>query len=82
MTWKPELDELRHRGELARRMGGEERVARARAAGRLPVRERLEKLLDPGSFHETGLLAGRGEYDAEGRLTTFTPSNFCVNNTT
>jgi acetyl-CoA carboxylase carboxyltransferase component len=76
MTWKPELDELRHRGELARRMGGEERVARARAAGRLPVRERLEKLLDPGSFHETGLLAGRGEYDAEGRLTAFTPSNF------
>lgn len=76
MTWKPELDELRRRGELARRMGGEERVARARAAGRLPVRERLEKLLDPGSFHETGLLAGRGEYDAQGRLTAFTPSNF------
>jgi acetyl-CoA carboxylase carboxyltransferase component len=76
MTWKPELDELERRGELARRMGGEERVARARAAGRLPVRERLEKLLDAGSFHETGLLAGRGEYDAAGHLTAFTPSNF------
>jgi acetyl-CoA carboxylase carboxyltransferase component len=76
MTWKPELDELRRRGELARRMGGEERVARARAAGRLPVRERLEKLLDPDSFHETGLLAGRAEYDEAGRLASFTPSNF------
>ena len=76
MTWKPELDELERRAELARRMGGEERVARARAAGRLPVRERIERLLDAGSFHETGVLAGRGEYDAQGRLAAFTPSNF------
>ncbi len=76
MTWKPELEELARRAELARRMGGEERVARARAEGRLPVRERIERLLDPGSFHETGILAGRGAYDAEGRLESFTPSNF------
>ncbi|HET6304426.1 MAG TPA: carboxyl transferase domain-containing protein, partial [Myxococcota bacterium] len=76
MTWKPELEELARRAELARRMGGEERVARARAEGRLPVRERIERLLDPGSFHETGILAGRGSYDAEGRLESFTPSNF------
>ncbi len=76
MTWKPELGEMERRAALARRMGGEERVERARAAGRLPVRERIEKLLDPGSFHETGILAGRGEYDATGRLTAFPPSNF------
>jgi acetyl-CoA carboxylase carboxyltransferase component len=76
MSWKPELEELARRGELARRMGGEERLARARAAGRLDVRERIARLLDPGSFHETGLLAGRGEYDGEGRLTGLTPSNF------
>ncbi|HEY8494702.1 MAG TPA: carboxyl transferase domain-containing protein [Myxococcota bacterium] len=76
MTWKPELEEIERRAALARQMGGPERVARARAAGRLTVRERIERLLDPGSFHETGILAGRAEYDEAGRLTAFTPSNF------
>ena len=45
MTWEPELEELRRRRELARRMGGEERVARQHASGRLTVRERIERLL-------------------------------------
>ncbi|MDX6644148.1 MAG: hypothetical protein QOD76_2110, partial [Solirubrobacteraceae bacterium] len=34
MSWEPELEELRRREELARRMGGEERVARQHATGR------------------------------------------------
>ncbi len=37
MSWKPELDEIARRVERAKEMGGEERVARARAAGRLDV---------------------------------------------
>jgi acetyl-CoA carboxylase carboxyltransferase component len=76
MSWKPELEEIARRRELARQMGGEERVARHRAAGRLPVRERIDRLLDPGSFQEAGSLAGRAEYDDAGRLERFTPSNF------
>jgi len=76
VTWKPELEELAQRAALAKAMGGEERVARARDAGRLTVRERIERLLDPGSFHETGVLAGRAEYDDTGSLKSFTPSNF------
>jgi acetyl-CoA carboxylase carboxyltransferase component len=40
MSWEPELEELRRREELARRMGGPERVARQHASGRLTVRER------------------------------------------
>jgi len=76
MTWKPELEELARRAELAKEMGGAERVARAREAGRLTVRERIERLLDAGSFHETGVLAGRAEYDEAGNLKAFTPSNF------
>jgi acetyl-CoA carboxylase carboxyltransferase component len=75
--WQPELDELARRSELARRMGGEERLARHRAAGRLPVRERIDRLLDPGSFHETGLLAGKPRYE-NGELVDFTPSNFVL----
>ncbi|MBW2236015.1 MAG: methylmalonyl-CoA carboxyltransferase [Deltaproteobacteria bacterium] len=76
MTWKPELEELERRRELAQRMGGDERIARAREAGRGTVRERIDALLDPGSFRETGTLAGAGEYDDDGRLIGFRPSNF------
>jgi acetyl-CoA carboxylase carboxyltransferase component len=76
VSWKPELDEIARREELAKRMGGEERVARHRAAGRLPVRERIERLLDEGSFHEIGALAGRARYGPNGELEEFTPSNF------
>jgi acetyl-CoA carboxylase carboxyltransferase component len=77
VTWEPELDELRRREELARRMGGEERVARQHASGRLTVRERIDRLFDPGSFHETGAIAGQGTYD-EGELTDFLPANMVV----
>jgi len=75
VNWRPELEELRRREEMARRMGGEERVRRQHDAGRLTVRERVERLLDPGSFDEIGALAGFGEYDPEGSLTSFTPAN-------
>jgi acetyl-CoA carboxylase carboxyltransferase component len=78
MGWEPELEELRRREELARRMGGEERVARQHASGRLTVRERIERLFDPGSFHETGALAGRGEYGDDGELSGFLPANVVV----
>ena len=78
MTWEPELEELRRREELARRMGGEERVERQHASGRLTVRERIERLLDTGSFHETGALAGRGSYGDDGELADFLPANTVI----
>src|SRR3954469_18535909 len=78
MTWQPELDELRRREALASQMGGPERVARQHAAGKLTVRERVERLLDHGSFHETGAIAGKGEYDDAGELTGFVPANAVV----
>jgi acetyl-CoA carboxylase carboxyltransferase component len=77
MTWEPELEELRRREELARKMGGEEKIARQRAAGRLTVRERIERLLDPGSFHETGALAGSATYEDDA-LVDFLPTNFVI----
>src|ERR671917_759161 len=78
MSWEPELEDLRRREELARRMGGEERVARQHASGRLTVRERIERLFDPGSFHETGALAGRATYGEDGELEDFLPANTVV----
>jgi acetyl-CoA carboxylase carboxyltransferase component len=75
LSWQPEVDEIKRRIELARQMGGEANVARQHANGRLTVRERIERLLDPESFHETGALAGRAAY-INGELIEFLPSNF------
>jgi acetyl-CoA carboxylase carboxyltransferase component len=75
MTWTPELDELKERERLARQMGGADKVKRQHEGGRLTVRERIDKLVDAASFHEIGAIAGRAEYDAEGRLVALTPSN-------
>lgn len=76
MVWQPELEELERRKQLARQMGGPEGVERQHANRKYTVRERLEKLLDPGSFHEYGALAGRAEYDEHGELKAFRPANF------
>ncbi|HKC51503.1 MAG TPA: carboxyl transferase domain-containing protein [Myxococcota bacterium] len=75
MSWKPEVEELHRREELARRMGGEERVQRQHDAGRLTVRERIARLADPQSFHEIGALTGVPVYEGE-RLVEIRPSNF------
>lgn len=78
MSWEKELDELRRREELAKKMGGEERVNRQHDQDRLTVRERIDILLDDDSFHEVGALAGNASYDDAGEMTDFTPSNFVM----
>ena len=61
------VEELRKRqGELAGRgAGGDDRsIERHRERGKLPVRERIDRLLDPGSpFLELSPLAANGLYD-------------------
>ncbi|MBI5128217.1 MAG: methylmalonyl-CoA carboxyltransferase [Rhodopseudomonas palustris] len=77
MTWKPELDELARRETLARQMGGADKVKRQHDQGRLTVRERIDALIDSGSFHEIGAVSGIAEYDDNGELVDLTPAN-CV----
>lgn len=77
MNWKPELDELARREAFARQMGGADKVKRQHDQGRLTVRERIDELVDGGSFHEMGAVAGIGEYDENGDLKMLTPAN-CV----
>jgi len=50
-------DELTRRREEARAGGGADRVARIHDSGRLTGRERIERLIDPGSWYELGMLA-------------------------
>ena len=59
-------------------MGGPEKIARRRAAGVLNVRERVDKLLDPGSFIESGLFGSsatrpedRDRSPADGKIAGF-----------
>ncbi len=77
MNWQQELDELRARERMAHAMGGPDKVRRQHDGGRLTVRERIAGLIDAGSFHEIGTIAGKAEYDADGALRNLTSSN-CV----
>jgi acetyl-CoA carboxylase carboxyltransferase component len=71
------LDELAAREARAREMGGADKIARQRKKGRLTARERIEKLLDAGSFDERGLLAvsdlpeAADKTPADGKVTGF-----------
>jgi acetyl-CoA carboxylase carboxyltransferase component len=76
MSWEDEVRELREREALAFRMGGPDKVARQHEFNKLTVRERVDAIADPGTFSEIGTLAGVARYDDDGRLATFTPSNF------
>ena len=78
MSWQDEVDELRRREELAKQMGGAERIQRQHDNGRLTVRERIDALADENSFHEIGALAGKASYSEAGELERFTPSNFVL----
>ena len=46
------LDQLEDRRAQARLGGGEKRIESQHAKGKLTARERLELLLDPGTFEE------------------------------
>ena len=50
------LDELHRRYAEAKQGGGEARVKKQHEAGKLTARERIEALLDPGSFQEMDAL--------------------------
>ncbi|MGH3149062.1 MAG: carboxyl transferase domain-containing protein, partial [Rubrobacter sp.] len=58
------MDELRERSVEARRGGGEKARRRHEERGKLPVRDRIDRLLDPGTaFLELSPLAAFGMYD-------------------
>ncbi|MBN1276319.1 MAG: carboxyl transferase [Deltaproteobacteria bacterium] len=57
MRFKEILEQLEEKRRQFLQMGGPEKVQRQHARGRLTARERIEKLLDEGSFMEMGLFA-------------------------
>ena len=78
MSWKSEVEGIEERKRRALSMGGEEAVAAHHDKGRLTIRERIDRMADPGSFREQGPIAGYGETDEQGRLTDFRPANYVL----
>jgi len=78
MSWEPEVEGIRRRRELAKEHGGEAGVAKQHAAGRLTIRERIEGLVDSGSFREQGPIAGQSEVGDDGELRDFVPANYIL----
>ncbi len=78
MSWEKDAREITEKRALARQMGGAEGVGRQHAKGRLTVRERIDGVLDQGSFREIGMGAGGADRDDDGNLTGFSPANFVL----
>ena len=78
-TWAPQLEDVATMQALAHKRlapGSDERgVVRQRSRGKLTCRERIDLLLDDGSFHEIGSIAGFASYDESGAIVDFTPAN-------
>ncbi|MEH6588449.1 MAG: carboxyl transferase domain-containing protein [Halioglobus sp.] len=66
--WQTLLDDLTHRQAAAQAMGGDERIEKQRAKGRLTARERIDRLFDGGTFMEIGALAGGNHPDGQAAL--------------
>ena len=60
MPFEDKLEELERRTRHALAMGGEEKVRRRHDQGKLTARERIDRLLDPGTFSEIGMFAHSG----------------------
>ncbi|MEH6404765.1 MAG: carboxyl transferase domain-containing protein [Sneathiella sp.] len=76
MSWEKEVTEISTMHKKALEQGGSEAIAKQHAKGRLTVRERIDALLDTGSFKEHGRLSGAATRDEAGTLTDFTPANY------
>jgi len=77
MSWKEDVDELERQRRMTARMGGEKGIAFQHGRGKLTVRERIDLLADPGSFHEIGSLAGTATWE-EDRVKSLKPSNMVI----
>ena len=77
-VWADSFAEMEFRRNAALAMGGPDKIDRQHAAGRLTARERIDALLDDGSFSEIGIFTGKGTYDENGRIVSVVPANVVI----
>ena len=75
--WADALQELAQRRTAAQALGGPAAVDKHHAQGRLTIRERIQGLVDEGSFSEVGTLTGAGRYES-GKLVGVTPAPYVM----
>ena len=78
MSWDKEVQELQRRRYLAQQQGGEAGIAKQHARGRMTIRERIDVLLDDGSFREHGRATASPVYDDNDELLEYVPANYVV----
>ncbi len=78
MTWKDEVEQIKKREKLSLNHGGKQSVKFQHDKGRKTLRERIEYILDKDSFNEVGKIAGSPDYNDDGELKDFIPSNFLL----
>ena len=78
LPWEQAIEDIEYVKQLASELGGEERIARQHSGGRYTIRERIEKMVDPGTFEEAMPLVGAAEYDEDGNLVDFTPGAYVM----
>ncbi|MCY4657196.1 MAG: hypothetical protein OXC80_10320, partial [Gammaproteobacteria bacterium] len=78
-SWSPLLEQVDQLKSLALQRlqpnSEDPGVVRQRSRGKLTCRERIDLLLDEGSFHEIGSVTGFASYDEDGNVLDFTPAN-------
>lgn len=78
MSWDKEVQELQRRRYLAQQQGGEAGIAKQHARGRMTIRERIDVLLDAGTFREHGRATASPVYDDNDELLEYVPANYVV----
>jgi len=78
MSWKPEIDELERRAEFARALGGKKAIDYQHSIGKSTARERIDMLVDEGTFREFGISAGHATYGEDGKFAELVPSNAII----
>lgn len=78
MSWEKEVLEIERRKSLALAQGGPDGIAVQHAKGRLTIRERIDAVLDAGTFVEHGPGAGFATRTEAGDITAFSPANYVV----
>ena len=77
--WQPMLDKVSALQAIAHKRlapgSTDPGVVRQRNRRKLTCRERIDGLLDPGSFREIGSLAGFATFDEDGNVAEFTPAS-------
>ena len=76
MSWQDEIREIERRRAAAQRLGGEEAVRRQHEEGRLTIRERIDAIVDRGTFQEVGGLSGAAR--DEGGVRKVTPAPYVM----